>query len=100
MFLNVFLSETWSRVVAAAGLGWRLGLGGGGLSRLAKPPERGCGGRFVEMVIICCIDLSVARAAGAHTHTHAVDTHRLTYTQEHCCVAETDPFILISFTFP
>lgn len=53
------------------GLGW----GGGALSRLAEPPERGCGERFVEMVIICCIDLAVARAAGTHTHTHSL-THR------------------------
>ena len=51
--------------------------GGGGLLRLAEPPERGCGGRLVEMVIICCIDLAVARAAGTHTHTHSC-THRHT----------------------
>lgn len=68
-----------------------MGWGGGALSRLAEPSERGCGERFVEMVIICCIDLAVARAAGTHTHT-------LTYTQAR--VAETDPFILIPFTFP
>lgn len=46
---------------------------GGGLLSLTERPERGCGGRFVEMVIICRIDLAVARAAGMHklTRTHA-----------------------------
>lgn len=47
-----------------------------GVLRLTERPKRGCGGRFVEMVIICRIDPAVARAAGthklarAHVHTH------------------------------
>ena len=55
-----------------------------GCLRLAERPKRGCGGRFVEMVIICRIDLAVARAAGTHklTRTH-VHTHSQTLTDSH-----------------
>lgn len=54
------------------------------LLRLTERPKRGCGGRFVEMVIICRIDLAVARAAGMHklTRTH-VHTRLQTLTDSH-----------------
>lgn len=54
------------------------------LLRLTERPKRGCGGRFVEMVIICRIDLAVARAAGTHklTRTH-VHTRLQTLTDSH-----------------
>lgn len=55
--------------------------------RLTARPEPGCGGRFVEMVIICRIDLAIARAAGTHKLTHAhmhTRTHKLaTLTDSH-----------------
>lgn len=36
----------------------------------------------------------------AHTHTQTCNTNWLTHTEKHGCVAETDPLILIPFTFP
>lgn len=49
---------------------WRAG---GGVEAQERSKRR-CGGRFVEMVIICRIDSPVARAAGTHrlarTHAH------------------------------
>lgn len=43
-----------------------------------EQPEQCCGGRFVEMVIICRIDLAVAAAAGTHKLT-------VSHTLSHFC---------------
>lgn len=63
---------------------WVVKGGAGGEVRVLRPskqPKRGCGGRFVEMVIICRIDPAVARAAGTHERSGGrVRKHQQTRT--------------------